>query len=458
MNADYDKLNARLYAGDIEECFQFLDERRASDGNTADYWLWRANTHARAGQFLQALDICFMLMREAPAFGFHLHCLSDVCMHLGLRDVLLTAIDSYGRHPDSQAGSALLWRLYGWHYIGEDSRLLEYNADGLDENAAYPLGHYQARSAMRRDGIAQGVQAMHRFWSSADARRVLMPHVDCTDYWCGQRELPPRIRLRSIASGFGDMVQWLRYVSALEAMGVEVEVEVKTTFCRLATPDLDYATLAARMHAAGFARASGDRTMWTDPFALFTALFPAVDYLSAPRYIAPFDPHAADSLTDMIRQRARGRRCVGVFWSSCESPDLYARKSLCLQHLDALFGSDSDIHWVIMQRGFERKRWLDDPRSADTDRFSTVDADISFAQSIALLDQLDAFVGNDGSLTHIAGALGKPTYLMLNQVADWRYENAPNSTPWYPTMHLVRAPTLGAWTELAAMTRALLAG
>lgn len=455
MISHYDELNARLFAGDIEECFRFLDEKRASDGKTADYWLWRANAHARGGQFLQALDICFMLMREAPTFGFHLHCLSDVCMHLGLRDVVLTAIDSYGQHPNSLARSAFLWRVYGWHYIGEESRLLELTADGHDEHTAFTLGHHQARSVMRRDGIPRGVEAMHHFWSSADARRLQFPHVDCTDYWCGQRELPARIGLGSIASGYGDMIQWLRYVGALQAMGVEVEVG--TTLCRLAMSESDHPMLAERMHAAGFTRASGDRTMWTDPFTLFTALFPAVDYLSQPRYVEPFEPHAADSLIDMIRQRARGRRCIGVFWSSCESPDLFARRSLCVHHLDALFGDDSDIHWVIMQRGFERKRWLEDPRSADTDRFSTLDADISFTQSIALLDQLDAFVGNDGSLAHIAGALGKPTYLMLNQVADWRYESAPDVTPWYPSMHVVRAPALGAWTELASMTRALLA-
>jgi hypothetical protein len=455
MISNYEELNGRLYAGDIEECFRFLDEKRASDGNTADYWHWRANAHARAGQFLQTLDICFMLMREAPGYGFQIHCLGDICVHLGLRDVLLTAIESYGQQPGSIPLARFLWRVYGWHYIGEDAHVLKLSAEGQDEHTTYVLGHHQARSMMRRDGIAQGVDSMHRYWSSTEARRILFPHVDCTDYWYGQRELPARIQVSSIASGFGDLIQWMRYIGALEAMGVEVQYD--TRLCRLAMPESEQPMLAERMHAAGFTRASGDRTLWTDPFALFTSLFPAIDYLSLPRYIERNDVHAAaDSLMKEIRDRARGRRCVGVFWSSCESPDLYARKSLCLQHLDALFEDDGRTHWVVMQRGFERKRWLNDPRSADLDRFTTLDLDIPFSQSIALIDQLDAFVGNDGSLTHIAGALGKPTYLMLNKVSDWRYEQAPDSTPWYPTMRLIRARELGNWAELASTTRAVL--
>jgi hypothetical protein len=455
MISNYEELNGRLYAGDIEECFRFLDEKRASDGNTADYWHWRANAHARAGQFLQALDICFMLMREAPFFGFQIHCMGDLCVHLGLRDVLLTAIDSYGRQPASPPLAKFLWGVYGWHYIGEDTHVLKLSAEGQDEHTTYVLGHHQARSMMRRDGIVHGVDAMHRYWSSTEARRTLFPHVDCTDYWCGQRELPARIQLRSIASGFGDQVQWMRYISALEAMGVEVQYD--TSLCRLAMPESEQPILAERMHAAGFTRASGDRTLWTDPFALFTSLFPALGYASQPRYVEAIDPRAADSLIETIRHRARGRRCIGVFWSSCESPDLFARRSFCLPQLDALLNGDSDIHWIVMQRGFERKRWINDPRSADLDRFTTLDGDINFAQSIALLNQLDAFVGIDGSLAHLAGALGKPVYLLLNSVADWRWERTPDSTPWYPSMRVIRARELGNWTELASTTRALLA-
>jgi hypothetical protein len=447
MIENYQDLPPKLYAGDIDECFEFLDARRAADSNSADYWHWRAVTYLRAQQFDKALDICFYLTRESDVFGYQIHCLADACSHLGLKETALTAIDYFGKKPTTPAIGAFLWRVYGWHYLGEDQRVLDLSADGVDEHSVYVLGHHQARSQMRLQGIEHGVAAMHRWWSSPEARRALFPHVNLDGYWSGQRELPARITVKSIASGYGDLIQWVRYLGALEVMGVKVEYE--DSRFRLVIPESEHEALAAAMRAAGFTRASTEGDMWTDPFALFTSLFPALGHMPFGRYIEPAEPDAADAILDTIWHRARGRRCVGIFWSSSESPDNFGHRSLCLPDLDALFDHSGDIYWVIMQRGFERKRWLEDPRSRNLNRFTTLDSNTTFAQSIALLDRLDAFAGNDGSLAHIAGALGKRNYLLLNQVAEWRYESDPAVTKWYPATRLVRANELGGWRGLA---------
>ncbi len=178
MIENYQDLPPKLYAGDIDECFEFLDARRAADSNSADYWHWRAVTHLRAQQFEKALDICFYLTRESDVFGYQIHCLADACSHLGLKETALTAIDYFGKKPTTQAIGAFLWRVYGWHYLGEDQRVLDLNADGVDEHSVYVLGHHQARSQMRLQGIEHGVAAMHRWWSSPEARRVLFPHLN----------------------------------------------------------------------------------------------------------------------------------------------------------------------------------------------------------------------------------------------------------------------------------------
>ncbi|KIG11373.1 glycosyltransferase family 9 protein [Caballeronia concitans] len=454
MIGQYDDLYPALYAGNIEDCFRFLDERLASDGHSADYWHWRAVTHLRAGQFLKALDICFKLTREFDIFAFHVHCLCDICAHLGLKEIALAALEYFARKPATAPIAAYLWRVYGWHYLGEDDPIISLTPEGLDEHSQYVLGHHQARSVMRRDGIAHGVAAMHRYWSSNEARRVLFPHLDLEQYWTGQRALPARLHVQPVASGYGDLVNWARYIAALEAMGVEVQYD--TRLFRLSMPQPEQAELARAMHDAGFTAPSGDTAMWTDPFTLFTALFPVLGYAPSRRYIEPADPSSVDAVVDRIRQRARGRRCVCVFWSSCESANNFANRSLCLPDLDPLFDSPGDIYWVIMQRGFERRRWLNDPRSADLDRFATLDLDLTLGQSAAVIDRLDAFVGNDGGLSHIAGALGKRSYMFLNHVAEWRYERAATSTPWYPTMRLVRARELGGWTDVVATLQRML--
>ncbi|MDR5811782.1 glycosyltransferase family 9 protein [Caballeronia sp. LZ019] len=454
MIEQYDDLYSKLYEGNIAECFSFLDERLSSDGHTAEYWHWRALTHVRAGQFHQALEICFRLSRQSATFAFHLHCLCDVCVHLGLKEVALAAIELFTQKPGTAPIVAHLWRVYGWHYLGDDDAVMNLSADGIDEHSAFVVGHHQARSTMRRDGIAHGVAAMQRYWSSHESRRVLFPHLDLTDYWAGERALPARLDVRLIASGFGDMVNWARYLCALEAMGVQVSYD--TNLLRLAMPESERAELARAMYAAGFQSPSGDRMMWTDPFSLFSSLFPVLGYAPSHRYIEPADPSSVNAIIDEIRQRARGRRCVGVFWSSCESANNFANRSLCLPDLAPLFDHSGDVYWVVMQRGFERRRWLNDPRSADLDRFTTLDLNLNLGQSAAIIDRLDAFVGNDGGLSHFAGALGKRCYMLLNQVAEWRYERDPTSTPWYPGMRLVRARELGGWDGVVGTVQQLL--
>ncbi|WP_250499500.1 glycosyltransferase family 9 protein [Caballeronia sp. GAWG1-5s-s] len=454
MLEQYDDLYPKLYAGDVESCARFLDERRAADGNTAEYWHWRAIVHLRAGQFLQALDICFMLTRLSDSFAFHVHCMCDVAAHLGLKEVALAGIESFAQKASTPEIAGFLWRVYGWHYLGEDNRVLELRPDGIDEHSAFVLGHHQARSRMRLHGIAHGVEAMHQYWSSDDARRVLFPHVNREGYWTGQRALPARLSVQLIASGFGDLVNWARYIGALQAMGVAVDYD--TDLFRVATPEADRADYVRAMEAAGFTRPTGDGAMWTDPFTLFTALFPVLGHAPSHRYIEPAASASVDAVVDRIWHRARGRRCVGVFWSSCESANNFASRSLTLPDLDPLFDTQSDVYWVVMQRGFERRRWLNDPRSNDLDRFTTLDLDMTLGQSAALIDRLDAFIGNDGGLTHFAGALGKRTYLFLNHVAEWRYEREGATTAWYPNVRLVRARELGAWGDVVGALQRLL--
>ncbi|SAK90863.1 TPR domain-containing protein [Caballeronia catudaia] len=457
MIEHYEQLPQKFYAGEIEECFRFLDERNAQDGHTPEHWHWRAVTHLRAGDFLKALEICCNLTRLST-FKFQIHCLYDVCAHLGLKEVALSMIEYQAIKSSSEPLVGYLWRVYGWHYVGEDARVLQLSAEGLDTHSAYVLGHHQGRSAMRLNGIANGVELMHRYWSSHEARRVLFPHVDVEQYWCGQRVLPAHLTIDSIASGYGDQVNWVRYAGALQALGVQITyADGSDRNFRVAMPEGEQAKYAEALRAAGFTVAPGV-AQWTEPFALFTSLFSVLGYASSERYIEPIDPGAVDALVDEIRRRARGRRCVGIFWSSCESANNFANRSLRLPYLDPLFNNTDDIYWVVMQRGYERKCWLNDPRSADLDRFTTLDPSMSLAQSAALLDRLDEFVGNDGVLAHLAGALGKPNYLFLNgEMADWRYERNPHRTPWYPSTQLVRARRMGDWDDVVRKLRQLLA-
>jgi ADP-heptose:LPS heptosyltransferase len=83
-----------------------------------------------------------------------------------------------------------------------------------------------------------------------------------------------------------------------------------------------------------------------------------------------------------------------------------------------------------------------------------------FADTAALLCNLDLVITVDTAVAHLAGALGKPVWNLLTYAPDWRWQLNREDSPWYPTMRLFRQPSAGDWTPVidrVALELALLA-
>jgi hypothetical protein len=85
-----------------------------------------------------------------------------------------------------------------------------------------------------------------------------------------------------------------------------------------------------------------------------------------------------------------------------------------------------------------------------------LDARNDFAQKAALIEGLDLVVSVDTSNAHLAGALGKPVWILLPFAPDWRWGLARTDSPWYPTGRLFRQCRAGDWTGVVADVRAAL--
>ena len=80
-----------------------------------------------------------------------------------------------------------------------------------------------------------------------------------------------------------------------------------------------------------------------------------------------------------------------------------------------------------------------------------------FADTAALIDQLDLVITVDTSVAHLAGALGKRVWILLPFVADWRWLTDRTDSPWYPSARLFRQETAGDWGGVVAQVAAALA-
>jgi len=76
-----------------------------------------------------------------------------------------------------------------------------------------------------------------------------------------------------------------------------------------------------------------------------------------------------------------------------------------------------------------------------------------FSDTAAVISQLDLVLCVDTAVAHLAGALGKPVWLMLPEPADWRWFEGREDSPWYPTMRLFRQQRRGDWDEVVTRVK-----
>ena len=74
--------------------------------------------------------------------------------------------------------------------------------------------------------------------------------------------------------------------------------------------------------------------------------------------------------------------------------------------------------------------------------------DRDLAETAALAATLDLVIATDTSIAHLAGAMGKPVWILLPHLGDWRWMQEIETTPWYPTARLFRQKAPGDWAEL----------
>ncbi|TWT92708.1 tetratricopeptide repeat protein [Stieleria varia] len=146
---------------------------------------------------------------------------------------------------------------------------------------------------------------------------------------------------------------------------------------------------------------------------------------------------------------AEGRFRVGIAWQGNPSHHADVYRSMPLETLAPL-AEIQGIQLVNLQFGFGSDQ-LTTCSFADSIDLLPDDIDTSggaFTDTAAVLKNLDLVVTTDTSLVHLAGALGVDTTLMLGKVPDWRWLQSGETTPWYPSLRLVRQSQMGDWSDV----------
>jgi len=110
--------------------------------------------------------------------------------------------------------------------------------------------------------------------------------------------------------------------------------------------------------------------------------------------------------------------------------------------------------WVSLQKGPGSEQL---EHCSFRHRFVAAQAEIDqawdFVETLSILQVCDLVITSDTSVAHLAGALGRPTWVLLKYVPDWRWGLEGSSTPWYPTMRLFRQQEANNWEPVIAAVR-----
>lgn len=245
--------------------------------------------------------------------------------------------------------------------------------------------------------------------------------------------------------GLGDAIQFCRYLNLLDAAAIPY---VFLTRPSLMTLMRDWTGLGERVQAIGS----------TDPEA---DTRPHVALMSLPRLFGT-ELHTVPSICPYLQAPAPPREAlrvvnppggisVGIVWAS--NPDnkaMYRHKSLPLALLMPLFERLIDLDLIelhSLQFGADAEQiapWRDRQEIHEWNNRLT-----DFADTAQLLRQLDLVITVDTAVAHLAGALNKPTWVLLPQNADFRWLRQRPDSPWYPSMRLFRQQAHGDWQSVA---------
>jgi tetratricopeptide (TPR) repeat protein len=247
-------------------------------------------------------------------------------------------------------------------------------------------------------------------------------------FWSGEA-LGGRSILLHAEQGFGDTLQFLRYAPLVADRGGRVVLEVPGPLVRLAGS----VEGASQVVAAGEPLPAFDChcPLINLPGVLGTTLSTipdAVPYLSVP---------AAAAWAERIGI-APGLR-AGLVWAGTTVG------ALDPQLLEPLW-EVSGISWFSLQVG-DRPEY-----PALPDGLKVVDLSpwlTDFAETAAAVSHLDLVITVDTAAAHLAGALARPTWVMLPAAPDWRWLLGRQDSPWYPTMRLFRQKKAGDWLNVS---------
>lgn len=328
------------------------------------------------------------------------------------------------------------------HETGQYLEAEKYYKMALAINPEYAEAHLNLAVLLLLQGrFAPGWKHYAWRFRIGDWKKVY-PHRLKTPCWDGSA-LEGRSILVHSEQGIGDCLQFVRYLPLVKQRGGRIVFESRKSLASLLKP-LPFI----------------DRLCILDPGAsneegvdchIGLAGLPAI-FSPTPQTIPAQVPYlfADHAKIDTWKRRLPGSvPRVGIVWGGNAT---YRQRSLALAELLPALKPFAGITFIGLQKG---------PAAGQADGNQILASNLGeeledFSDTAAVVHCLDLVISIDTAVAHLAGAMGKPVWVLLPRFADWRWGTDGRKSPWYPSMRLFRQPEAGNWPAVVSMVKSAL--
>lgn len=241
--------------------------------------------------------------------------------------------------------------------------------------------------------------------------------------------------------GFGDTIQFVRFLPLVKAMGGKVILQVQQPLVRLFS-DLAAADAICSIEGAG--EAIHDFDFYIPLMSLPGLLNIEIQNLAQESaYLT-----ANRRFVEKWKRRPGGKGLhIGLVWSGNPVHPRNTKRNFPVDQLASL-GSLTGFNWYSLQVNPQQEAMQVLKNTLGIKNWAGAFDD--FADTAGAIASLDLVITVDTAVAHLSGAMGKPVWVLLPYFPDWRWMMAREDSPWYPTMKLVRQQTPGDWESVTS--------
>jgi tetratricopeptide (TPR) repeat protein len=300
----------------------------------------------------------------------------------------------------------------------------------------FVAAHYnRALVLLQTEEVAAGFEYYEWRWKNRGTGFDPAAYHGAVPLWTGRESLEGRRILVFSEQGLGDTLQFCRYIKMLAGRGANVVFEVQAPLLSLLRKIEGASAVIAR--GEPIPPCDAKCALMSLPLAFKTTL----DTIPATRQYLHAEPATVTTWQAQLGIRTRPR--IGLAWSGSPEYPNDERRSIPLAALIDRLPREFD--YFCLQKDIR----AEDRATLDASPFITQLA-ADMPATAALCECMDLVISSCTSIAHLAGALGRPLWILLAYNADWRWLEDRDDSPWYPTAKLYRQDESGDWGGVAA--------